>query len=265
MAIDWIKMRTNLQTHPKVVRMLSALRSDKFRVVGGLHAVWGVFDAHSADGILDGYTPETLDHIIGWEGFAQAMISVGWLVDANGEGLMLPDFDEHNSQSGKRRAEDQKRKRDARKIQNESDVDADDSRTKSGQKADQIRKEKNTTSSLRSEVVGIADLVAGGVSELHANAWLQVRKAHRAPLTPVAWKAVVREAGDAGISLDDAVRISAENSWRGFRADWYANLKARPGGKAGSRQQELEDRNRTVARKWAGKGHPQGDGGHAGV
>lgn len=41
MAIDWIKMRVDLQTHPKVVRILSATGTDKFRVIGGLHAVWG--------------------------------------------------------------------------------------------------------------------------------------------------------------------------------------------------------------------------------
>lgn len=115
MAGDWIKMRLDLQTHPKVVRILSATKADKFRAIGGLHAVWSVFDTHSSDGRLLGYTPETLDHIIGWEGFAQAMISVGWLSTDGPETLILPEFDEHNGKSGKRRAEDQKRKRDERK------------------------------------------------------------------------------------------------------------------------------------------------------
>ena len=64
MAVDWIKMRVDLQTHPKVVRIMSALKADKFRVIGGLHAVWSVFDAHSEDGRLDGYSPETMDSII---------------------------------------------------------------------------------------------------------------------------------------------------------------------------------------------------------
>ncbi|WP_443700127.1 hypothetical protein [Pseudomonas sp.] len=115
MAGDWIKMRLDLQTHPKVVRILSATKADKFRVVGGLHAVWSVFDTHSSDGRLYGYSPETLDHIIGWEGFANAMISVGWLDTDGPEALILPEFDEHNGKSGKRRAEDQKRKREDRK------------------------------------------------------------------------------------------------------------------------------------------------------
>ncbi len=44
MAGDWIKMRAGLQTHPKVVRLTSALKADKLRVIGGLHAVWCLFD-----------------------------------------------------------------------------------------------------------------------------------------------------------------------------------------------------------------------------
>lgn len=121
MAIDWIKMRIDLQSHPKVVRILSAMRphdvqtkTDKFRVIGGLHAVWSVFDAHCEDGVLNGYTPSALDHIIGWEGFSDALLGVGWLVENDGVSLEMPEFSEHNGQSAKRRAEDQKRKRDSR-------------------------------------------------------------------------------------------------------------------------------------------------------
>jgi hypothetical protein len=143
MAGDWIKMRIDLQTHPKVVRILSATGSDKFRVVGGLHSVWSVFDTHSADGKLDGYTPESLDHIIGWPGFAKAMIAVGWLVFDGAQLLVLPEFSEHNGKSGKRRAEDQKRKRNDRKspqsVRNLSAVDADKNLTR-----EEKRREEDT-------------------------------------------------------------------------------------------------------------------------
>lgn len=114
MAGDWIKMRIDLQSHPKIVRILSATDADKFRVIGGLHAVWSVFDTHSVDGVLPGYTPKALDHVIGWPGFSAAMIDVGWLSFRDAEGLAMPEFGEHNGQSAKRRAEDQKRKRDGR-------------------------------------------------------------------------------------------------------------------------------------------------------
>jgi len=116
MAGDWIKMRVDLQTHPKVVRIMSETDSDKFRVIGGLHAVWAVFDAHSEDGVLHGYTPQFMDTIIGWEGFSEAMIAVGWLEYDGNQVIVMPSFSEHNGKSGKRRAEDAKRKREARKA-----------------------------------------------------------------------------------------------------------------------------------------------------
>jgi hypothetical protein len=107
-------MRCDLQSHPKIVRILSATRTDKFRVIGGLHAVWSVFDAHSVDGSLKGYTPDLLDHVIGWDGFSRALESVGWLQYDGVETLTLPEFSTHNGQSAKRRAEDQKRKKSER-------------------------------------------------------------------------------------------------------------------------------------------------------
>lgn len=139
-------MRIDLQSHPKVVRILSATHTDKFRVIGGLHSVWSVFDLHSEDGNLKGYTPEALDHVIGWEGFARAMESVGWLLFDGAETLTLPEFGEHNGQSAKRRAEDQKRKRDSRNhVRNPSAVDADKKRTREEKRREEKEKSKTGT------------------------------------------------------------------------------------------------------------------------
>ncbi len=132
MAKDWIKMRMDLPSHPKVVRILSATKSDKFRVIGGLHAVWSVFDVHSEGGRLEGYTPETMDHIIGWDGFCSAMMAVGWLDYDGSESLVMPDFDTHNGQSAKRRADETERKRKERNS-------ADRLRTGCGQGEDKKR------------------------------------------------------------------------------------------------------------------------------
>lgn len=137
MAGDWIKMRIDIGTSPKVVRIASALSADRLRVVGGLHAVWCLFDAHSEDGKLDGYTPDALDELIGFSGFAAAMISVGWLEDG-GEFLAVPRFGDHNGQSAKRRAMETERKRTSRKM---SALDADEKRTR-----EEKRREETTTS-----------------------------------------------------------------------------------------------------------------------
>lgn len=144
MAGDWIKMRMDLQTHPKIVRIMSATSSDKFRVIGGLHAVWCVFDTHSVDGVLAGYSPEAMDSVVGWSGLCRAMIDSGWLQYDDANHLVMPEFDAHNGQSGKRRAEDQKRKRDSRKspqpVRNLSAIEPDELLTR-----EEKRREEETT------------------------------------------------------------------------------------------------------------------------
>jgi len=115
MAGDWIKMRIDLNTSPKVVRISSALKTDRLRTVGALHAIWGIFDSHSEDGMLDGYSPEILDSMIGFDGFCNELIKCDWL-EVSGDSLCMPRFDEHNGKSAKKRAMDSERKRTVRKM-----------------------------------------------------------------------------------------------------------------------------------------------------
>lgn len=51
--------------------------------------------------------------------------------------------------------------------------------------------------------------------------FLAVRKAKRAPITEIAMHGIIREAGKAGITLEQALVVCIERSWQGFRADWY--------------------------------------------
>jgi hypothetical protein len=168
-STDWIKMRVDLRTHPKVVRMASALRADRLRVIGGLFAVWSIFDAHSSDGVLDGYTFHAIDDDLGWKGFAQAMSGVDWLVDQEGRGLSAPRFEEHNGQSAKRRAMETERKRLEREAEKSTKVgqmsasDADKSVT---------REEKR-----REEEKEIPQTPKGAKPPIGLKAWLDVLKA----------------------------------------------------------------------------------------
>jgi hypothetical protein len=145
MSGDWIKMRFDLQTHPKIVRIMSATNADRFRVIGGLHAAWCVFDVHSRDGILNGYTPDVLDTMIGWPGLSHAMMTVGWL-EVTAQGIVMPDFLEHNGRSAKRRAEDSARKRIQRMsgdipqdVKDLSAKDADNLRTREEKRREEER------------------------------------------------------------------------------------------------------------------------------
>jgi hypothetical protein len=225
MAGDWIKMRLDLQTHPKVVRILSATKADKFRVIGGLHAVWSVFDTHSSDGRLDGYSPETLDHIIGWHGFAGAMIAVGWLEVDGEEALLLPDFDEHNGKSGKRRAEDQKRKRDDRNspenVRNLSEAEADGKRTREEKRREDSKPIKTKAKTPAAPSFDPRpELVANGVDEQTIADWLALRAKKRAPVTPTVLVQLLREATAAGMSLDATLALCCVRGWTGFEAAW---------------------------------------------
>lgn len=138
MAGDWIKMRADLHTHPKVVRMASALKADRLRIVGGLHSAWCLFDVHSVDGFLDGYSSETLDDLIGFPGFARAMMAVGWL-EEDDESLVMPRFEAHNGQSAKRRAQDADRKREKRNVVKKSASEADKKRTREEKRREDIK------------------------------------------------------------------------------------------------------------------------------
>lgn len=143
MAGDWIKMRVDLHAHPKVVRMMSALRADRFRIIGGLHAVWSVFDAHTDDGRLEGYTIEAMDAVIGWPGFSAAMQEVGWLESDGDKALIMPRFDGHNGKSSKRRATETERKRSARSAQDDRNVSANNADKK--RTREEKRREENNT------------------------------------------------------------------------------------------------------------------------
>lgn len=57
--------------------------------------------------------------------------------------------------------------------------------------------------------------------------WKAARKG--APITESVLQGMLREAKKAGITLADAVRICAEHSWRGFRADYlHSSSKGQP-------------------------------------
>lgn len=121
MAGDWIKMRKELLTSPKVVRIMSACHADRFRTIGGLFAVWSLFDEQTADGKLDAYTPEILDDIVGFPGLSQAMMQVGWLFANEENQLIAVNFDEHNGKTAKRRAAENVRKVSARMSASDAD------------------------------------------------------------------------------------------------------------------------------------------------
>lgn len=81
---------------------------------------------------------------------------------------------------------------------------------------------KNTREqSITLDLSRLADL---GVNQQVAIDWLNTRIAKRSgPLTETFLSGIQREAGRAGVSLCDAIRIAAERGWQTFNADWINN------------------------------------------
>ena len=71
------------------------------------------------------------------------------------------------------------------------------------------------------------DLVDLGCDPDHVDDWLQTRKDKRAPkVTQSILKGIIKQAELAGVTLPKAIELSAENGWRGFKADWLANVNS---------------------------------------
>jgi hypothetical protein len=101
---------------------------------------------------------------------------------------------------------------DTKQVLNETSID-----TKQGMNNKSADAQKTTK-------VGLKDLLALGVEQQTASDWLEVRRLKRAALTQTVINLLVKESAKANISVNDAVRVCAENSWQGFKADWYFNL-----------------------------------------
>lgn len=125
MAGDWIKMRTNLDTDPRVCEIASMLNLPELHVVGCLWKIWSWADSHTIDGNGMRVTKVTLDRFCGVTGFADALRAVGWL-EGRDSALTFPRFTEHNGQTSKdrsltaRRVANYKQKRGGTQVTNET-------------------------------------------------------------------------------------------------------------------------------------------------
>jgi hypothetical protein len=104
MAGNWIKMRCNLWTHPKVSLIASRCSVTKAHAIGALHGLWSIADQHSDGGSVANLTAEMIDAAVELPGFSEAVAQVGWLVLAE-ESTQLPRYQEHNGSTAKTRAQ----------------------------------------------------------------------------------------------------------------------------------------------------------------
>lgn len=124
MAGSWIKFRHDLIDAPEIRRLSRACGVTRDDVYGKLFRLWSWFDRHSRNGRVDDETEELVDEIVGHAGFAAALVSVGWLYHDQG-GIVIPNWDRHNSETAKQRALDAARKAAARDQENVSGNEPD--------------------------------------------------------------------------------------------------------------------------------------------
>jgi hypothetical protein len=76
--------------------------------VGKLLRIWAWFDEHSISGNAPSVTKSLLDRKVCVTGFCDFVIASGWMQESDGE-IRLANFDRHNGQTAKNRAQTAKR------------------------------------------------------------------------------------------------------------------------------------------------------------
>lgn len=211
--MSWIKVESTTFAKPEVLNISSALGIDQNAVFGALIRIWDWFDQNTIDGNASGVTFVTLDRYVGIAGFCDAMSRAGW-IRQEGHAIVIPNFEYHNGESTKKRELAARR---AKKHRNKSNAQRVTFVTQQALPREDKRREDIKE---KKHALGVDAVLALGVERKHAEDWLAVRKAKRAPLTQTALDSLVSEAQKARISVAEAVKIAAERGWQGFKSAW---------------------------------------------
>lgn len=121
MAANWIKVEVITPDKPEIFRLAEILKIDPDAVLGKAIRFWVWADQQTIDGNANSVTKNAIDRVAFMSGFADALITVGWLHESNGS-LTLPNFDRHNGESSKKRALTNRRVSEHRKQKPKSNA-----------------------------------------------------------------------------------------------------------------------------------------------
>ncbi|EAA9758514.1 hypothetical protein AMA91_002750 [Salmonella enterica subsp. enterica serovar Mbandaka] len=119
MASSWIKVEVITPDKPEIFQIAELLNIDPDAVLGKLVRIWAWADQQTIDGNAGSVTKGVLDRIAFITGFADALITVGWLAYVD-EKLVLPNFERHNGESSKKRALTNRRVAEHRKRETQN-------------------------------------------------------------------------------------------------------------------------------------------------
>ena len=105
MAGNWIKVEDSTPNKPEILKIARTLGVTKDDAFGKAMRFWLWIDAVCVDGRVDGVVSTDVDGVVGAYGFANALVSVGWLeFDDETEIVTIPNFEVHNGETAKKRA-----------------------------------------------------------------------------------------------------------------------------------------------------------------
>lgn len=105
---SWIKVQVTLPESPKIFRLARLLDVSRMEALGYAVRWFCWLDAYCANGATE-LRPDDVDALIGKSGITRAFCALGWTsVDAEGY-VLVQEFDKHNGENSKKRAETQSR------------------------------------------------------------------------------------------------------------------------------------------------------------
>ncbi len=106
---NWIKVLNTLPRSRAVFALARALKCKRHAALG-LAVEWLCWlDENSSDGET-GMLDAEISDMLGWQGAAEALSSIGWVSHDEQGYVLAVDFEDHNGESAKKRALDAKRK-----------------------------------------------------------------------------------------------------------------------------------------------------------
>lgn len=121
--MSWIKFRTSLIRDGRVTLASRKCGVSRSAIIGALVTLWSLADEQCDEhGSMFGWSAEDLDREIGIENFCKSLPPC-W-IDLSGEFVKLPEYQEHNGSTAKKRALNQKRALASRVRNAESAMDS---------------------------------------------------------------------------------------------------------------------------------------------
>ena len=120
---EWIKVRHAIPDHPKVKMVAHILGIDQDTALGKIIRFWQYVDRYSTGHALV-MDVSLVDAEMGVTGFVEALQTVGW-ARVTARGIEVPEFEKHNGETAKKRADNQRRKARSRAKKAKEPADSD--------------------------------------------------------------------------------------------------------------------------------------------